>query len=63
MGNFSIHLFLGLVAFSFVPAAVLGGGRTLVLLDSHFIKETHSRFFRTLKGEKRVGGRLEHFAV
>lgn len=49
MGNFSIHLFLGLVAFSFVPAAVLGGGRTLVLLDSHFIKETHSRFFRTLK--------------
>lgn len=31
---------------------VLGDGKTLVLLDNLAIRETHSMFFNSLKGEK-----------
>jgi len=49
MGVTSVRVFLCLCALAFIPSHVLAGGKTLVLLDSHFIKETHSRFFRALK--------------
>jgi len=49
MGVSSVRLLLCLSAFAFIPAQVIAGGKTLVLLDSTFIKETHSRFFRGLK--------------
>jgi len=42
-------LFLSLALIAIVPSFVVGGGKTLVLLDNLFIKETHSRFFRALK--------------
>ena len=51
MGVTSVRVFLCLCALAFIPGHVLAGGKTLVLLDSHFIKETHSRFFRALKGK------------
>ena len=47
----------GLLAVIFVAAAVVNaGGKTLVLVDNWSIRETHSNFFRSLRGEHRHNG-------
>ena len=49
---------IAILAVALRPAAVLGGSaggarpqRTLVLLDNWTIKETHSIFFKSLRGQ------------
>lgn len=47
--NWPATFLLTVLLFAAVPSSVFAGGKTLVLLDSLFLKETHSRFFRALK--------------
>ena len=49
--RYGLVVLLAIVSFGFVSAA---SKRTLVLLDNWTIRETHSIFFRTLRGKKNV---------
>lgn len=54
--------FLWLLLLSFLGRVGASGPRTLVLLDNLNLRETHSLFFRSMKGETGVrgGGGLEY---